>query len=170
MANVVDLSQLDSDLASGDVADYNFIAPDQCHDMHGRGGAGSSDPCDFSNAQLLIAAGDTFLKDLVGKITSAPSWNGNSVIFITWDESDFTGSGPFGFGDTSGCCDANPGGGHVVTLVISHSDHTARSSSVAYNHYTLLRTIEDGWHLGCLAFTCDASNVPTMSDLVGPRG
>src|SRR5205085_6690911 len=36
MANVVDLSQLDSDLASGNVADYNFIAPDQCHDMHGR--------------------------------------------------------------------------------------------------------------------------------------
>ena len=36
MANVVDLSQLDADLASGNVADYNFIAPDQCHDMHGR--------------------------------------------------------------------------------------------------------------------------------------
>jgi hypothetical protein len=170
MANVVDLSQLDGDLASGNVADYNFIAPDQCHDMHGRGGGGSSDPCDFSNEQLLISAGDAFLKDLVGKITSSSSWNGNSVIFITWDESDFTGSGPFGFGDTSGCCDANPGGGHVVTLVISHSDHAARSSSIAYNHYSMLRTIEDGWHLGCLAFTCDRANVPAMSDLVGPRG
>ena len=169
MANVVDLTQLDADLASGNVGDYNFIAPDQCHDMHGRG-APASDPCSFSNEQLLISAGDTFLKDLVGKITASPAWTGNSVIFITWDESDFTGSGPFGFGDTSGCCDANPGGGHVVTLVLSHSDHAARASDVSYNHYSLLRTIQDGWKLGCLANTCDTANVPPMSDLVGPRG
>jgi hypothetical protein len=168
MANVVDLSQLDADLASGNVADFNFIAPDQCHDMHGIGAVGN--PCDFSQVQGLIAAGDSFLRDLVGKITSSSSWNGNSVIFITWDESDFTGSGPFGFGDTSGCCDANPGGGHVVTLVISHSDHSARRSDVAYNHYSILRTIEDGWGLGCLANTCDTANVAAMSDLVGPRG
>lgn len=170
MANVVDLSQLDADLASGHVADYNFIAPDQCHDMHGRGGGGPSDPCNFSNVQHLIAAGDAFLRDLVSEITSSPSWNGNSVIFIAWDESDFTNSGPFGFGDTSGCCDASPGGGHVVSLVISHSDHAARTSSVPYNHYSLLATIEDGWNLGCLANTCDAANVPSMADLVGPRG
>lgn len=169
MANVVDLAQLDADLASGNVGDYNFIAPDQCHDMHGRG-APASDPCSFSNEQSLISTGDAFLKDLVGKITTSRAWTGNSVIFITWDESDFTGSGPFGFGDTSGCCDANPGGGHVVTLVLSHSDHAARTSDVPYNHYSLLRTIQDGWKLGCLANTCDTPNVPPMSDLVGPLG
>jgi len=172
MANVVDLSQLDSDLASGNVADYNFIAPDQCHDMHGRA-ATPADPCDFSQVQSLIATGDAFLSDTVGKIMSAPSWNGNSVIFVLWDESDFTGSPTdFGFGDTSGCCDspAGHGGGHVVGLVISHSDHSARTSDVAYNHYSVLRTIQDGWHLGCLGFTCDTANVPAMSDLVGPQG
>jgi len=94
------------------------------------------------------------------------------VNFITWDESDFTGSGPFGFGDTSGGCDSPPGdgGGHVVTLTISHSDHSERSSNMAYNHYSMLATIEGGWKLGCLAFTCDTANVATMSDLVGPQG
>jgi hypothetical protein len=56
-----------------------------------------------------------------------------------------------------------------VTITISHSDHSHRSSSVAYNHQSMLATIEDGWQLGCLAFTCDTANVPTMSDLVGPR-
>jgi len=30
----------------------------------------------------------------------------------------------------------------------------------------MLATIEDGWHLGCLAFTCDTANVQPMSDLV----
>jgi len=34
----------------------------------------------------------------------------------------------------------------------------------------MLATIQDGWHLGCLAFTCDTANVQPMSDLVGPRG
>ncbi|HKI92799.1 MAG TPA: alkaline phosphatase family protein [Gaiellaceae bacterium] len=160
MANVVDLSQLQADLASGNVADYNFIAPDQCHDMHGRSTAGD---CFYGNVPGLIATGDAFLKDLVGTITSSPAWNGNSAIFITWDESEYP------FGDTNGCCSAVPGGGHVVTLVISHSDHAARTSDVAYNHYSLLATIQDGWHLGCLANTCDVADVPRMTDLVGPK-
>ena len=161
MANVVDLNQLDADLASGHVADYNFIAPDQCHDMHGRG-APAADPCSYANEQSLIASGDAFLAGLVGRITSSSSWNGNSVIFITWDESDYP------FGDVSGCCTADPGGGHVVTLTISASAHEARVSDTPYNHYSILATIEDGWKLGCLNATCDTSAVPRMTDLVGP--
>ena len=170
VANIVDFSQFGTDLASGNVPDYSWISPDQCHDMHGRA-ATAADPCDFSQIQSLISTGDQFLRDTVGAIQASPAWNGNSVIFITWDESDFTGSPTdFGFGDTGGCCTANPGGGHVLTLVISHSDHTARQSAVAYNHYSMLRTIEDGWRLGCLAATCDTANVPAMADLVGPAG
>ena len=170
VAKIVDFSKFSSDLAKNSVPDYSWISPDQCNDMHGRGGGGPSDSCDFSNVQGLIATGDAFLSSTVGAIMNSRAWNGNSVIFIAWDESDFTNSGPFGFGDTSGCCDANPGGGHVVMLTISHSDHSARTSNVAYNHYSMLSTIEGGWSLGCLAFTCDTANVPTMSDLVGPKG
>ena len=164
MANIVDFSQFSNDLANKNVPDFSWISPDQCHDMHGRGGGGSSDPCDFSNEQQLISTGDAFLSTTVSAIMNSQAWNGNSVIFITWDESDFP------FSDTSGCCDAVPGGGHVVMITISHSDHSARTSSVAYNHYSMLSTIEGGWKLGCLAFTCDTANVPTMSDLVGPKG
>jgi len=161
MANVVDFSQFAADLAGGQVPDYSWISPDQCHDMHGRSTAGA---CNFGNVQGLISTGDRFLSDTVSAITSSSAWTGNSAIFITWDETDFP------FVDVSGCCDAVPGGGHVVTIVISHSDHAARTSSVAYNHYSMLRTIQDGWRLGCLGFTCDTANVPAMSDLVGPKG
>jgi hypothetical protein len=164
MANLVDFSEFSADLASNSVPDYVWISPDQCHDMHGRGGGGSSDPCDFSNVQKLIATGDAFLSATVNAITSSQAWTGNSVIFITWDESDFP------FTDVSGCCHAVPGGGHVVTLTISHSDHSARTSNVPYNHYSMLATIEGGWKLGCLDFTCDTANVPPMGDLVGPQG
>jgi phosphatidylinositol-3-phosphatase len=175
MANNVDLSQLSADLASGDVPSYSFIDPDQCHDMHGRGGP-STDPCNFGNVQGLIATGDTFLKDTVGAIMASSAWNGNSAIFIQWDESDFTGTGPIGFGDTSGCCDSPTlngnlnGGGHVVALVISHSNHSAATSDVSYNHYSVLRAIQDGWQLGCLQFTCDVANVPSIEALTGPMG
>jgi phospholipase C len=161
MANVVDFSQLSTDLASGNVPDYVWISPDQCHDMHGIGNSG---PCNFGNVQGLITAGDTFLNDTVTAIMSSSAWTGNSVIFITWDETEFP------FADVSGCCDAVPGGGHVVTLVISHSNHSAVTSGVAYNHYSMLATILDGWRLDCLGFTCDTANVPAMSDLTGPRG
>jgi len=163
VANIVDFSQFASDLANNTVPDFSWISPDQCHDMHGRA-ATPSDPCDFSQVQALIATGDAFLQNTVSAIMSSRAWNGNSVIFITWDESDFP------FSDTSGCCNANPGGGHVVMLTISHSDHSARTSKVAYNHYSMLATIEGGWELGCLANTCDTANVPAMADMVGPKG
>ena len=170
LAKLVDLSQLGADLASNHVPDYSWISPDQCNDMHGRGGGGSSDPCDFSNEQNLIHMGDTFLANTVAEIMSSKAWGPGSVIFITWDESDFTGSPTdFGFGDTRGCCDANPGGGHVLTLVIRGGHSRPDSSFTPYNHYSLLRTIEDSWHLGCLANTCDTANVPPMVDLVDRR-
>jgi hypothetical protein len=170
VANIVDFSQLATDLANNTVADYVWITPDQCHDMHGRAST-PSDPCDFSQVQALIATGDSFLLNTVNAIMTSKAWTGNSVIFITWDESDFTGSGFMGFGDVNGCCGSVPGegGGHVVMITISHSDHSSRTSNVAYNHYSMLATIEDGWQLGCLEFTCDTVNVPPMSDLVGPK-
>jgi hypothetical protein len=170
MANIVDLSQLDTDLASKDgkdVPDYSWISPDQCNDMHGRG-APASDPCSFSNEPLLIQAGDAFLSTYVGKIMASKAWSGDSSIFIVWDESDFTNSpNNFGFGDTRGCCDANPGGGHVLTLVINRNSDGPSGSFQLYNHYSLLSTIENSWNLGCLAFTCDTTNVKPMSDLAG---
>jgi phospholipase C len=168
MSKIVDLGQLNSDLAAGRVPNYVWISPDQCNDMHGRSTAGD---CNYANVQGLITTGDTFLSNTVGSIMSSSAWKGNSQIFIMWDESDYTGSGFGGFGDDSGCCDsvAGQGGGHVVSLVISHSGDDGRTSHVAYNHYSLLRTIQDGWHLGCLAFTCDKANVRAMSDLVSQR-
>jgi phospholipase C len=169
MANIVDFSQLSTDLASGNVADYVWISPDQCNDMHGRSTAGA---CNFGNEAGLIATGDAFLSSTVGAIMSSSAWTGNSAIFVMWDESEFTNSGFGGFGDDSGCCDsvAGQGGGHVASIVISHSNHSAVQSGVSYNHYSLLRTIQDGWQLGCLGFTCDTANVPAMSDLTGPKG
>jgi hypothetical protein len=169
VGNIVDFSQFATDLASNTVPDYVWISPDQCNDMHGRG-ATPADPCDFSQVPALIAAGDAFLLHTVNAIMTSKVWTGNSVIFIVWDESDFTGSGPLGFGDTSGCCDANPGGGHVLGLVISNALRFARSANDPFNHYSMLSTIQRSWDLGCLGNTCDRRNVKPMRALAGSGG
>ena len=162
MENVVALERFYDDLANNTVPDYSWISPDQCHDMHGRAGATKADPCDFSQVQRLIATGDAFLRATVNRIMASRAWTGNSAIFITWDESDFP------FGDVSGCCDAPAaaGGGHVVTLVISHNEDEHITSDDPFNHYSMLSTIQRSWKLGCLAFTCDTANVKPMRDLV----
>jgi len=126
--------------------------------MHGRGGGGSADPCDFSNEQPLIQAGDTFLADTVSEIMSSKAWGRTRSSSSLGTRSDFTGSPTdFGFGDTRGCCDANPGGGHVLTIVINGGPNEPQASFTPYSHYSMLRTIEDSWHLGCLAHTCDTT-------------
>jgi phospholipase C len=75
-AHVVDYSQLDADLASGQVPNYAFITPDLNHDMH-----------DGS-----IAQGDAWLAAEMPKIFASPAFQNGGVLFLLWDE----GSGTFG--------------------------------------------------------------------------
>lgn len=41
----------------------------------------------------------------------------------------------------------------------------AQASFTPYNHYSLLAAVEDNWHLGCLANTCDSANVTPIEGL-----
>ena len=89
-----------------------------------------------------VAQGDAFLKAFVPKIVDSPAF-ANGLLFITWDE----GSGTVG------------GGGQVATLVIANDVPAGFRSSKTHNHFSLLRTIQDSWNLGCLAHTCEANNL-----------
>ena len=157
LTHIVDLTQLTSDLAAGTVADLVWISPDQCHDMHGLPGHGSA--CAPSHDQQRIATGDAFLSWTVGAIMASSAWTSGSLIFVTWDEA--------GGQDTAGCCSADPGGGHILTIVISHDDPGPRTSDVAYDHYSLLSSVQAVLHLGCLGSTCDVGSVRPMTDLIG---
>ncbi len=171
MTNIYDLAHLTADLKLGDdFPNYAWISPDQCHDMHGLSAPTTSDPCDFSQIQSLISMGDTFLKDTVHQIMSSSVWKDNTAIFITWDEADYTGSGFQGFGDDSGCCDSpsGQGGGHVLTLIITKNNESRNGQRVLFqpaNHFSMLAAIEQNFHLGCLANTCDTANVQPLSGL-----
>jgi hypothetical protein len=89
-----------------------------------------------------VATGDAFLGDFVPTIINSPEF-ADSVLFITWDEG-VTGTG---------------GGGHAATLVVSPLVPAGTRSDVAHTHYSLLRTIENAWGLGCLAEACKANDL-----------
>jgi hypothetical protein len=158
----VPIDQLDQDLDSGNVPTFSYIVPDECHDMHG-------DPpycLDSGNIgdpqnQHLVAVGDAYLGQLVSEITNAPFWaRGNNAIAITFDSGD----------DNSGCCDANPGGGQVATVVVTSHGPRAVKDATPANHYSLLGTVQKALGLGCLQFTCDTANVKPLSALFTVTG
>jgi len=75
-SHVVDYTQLDADLASGQVPNYVFITPDLNHDMH----------------DGTIAAGDAWLAAELPKIFASPAYQNGGALFLLWDE----GSGTLG--------------------------------------------------------------------------
>jgi len=152
LRKIVPWSQLYRDLATGRAPNLSYIVPDQCHDMHGTSSCSGGDA-------TLIPAGDTTVGNLVQAILRSPAWRaGNNAIVVTWDEDDFNAT-------NLGCCDANPGGGHVATIVITNHGRRPVQDAMAYNHYSLLQTIQGVFRLGCLQYTCDTANVTPMARL-----
>ena len=91
-----------------------------------------------------ISTGDQWLSHAVPPILASPAYrNQNSALFITWDEDD-------------------NGNNQVATLVIAKSVPPGFRSSVAYDHYSLLKTVESSWGLAPL--TSNDSAATPMSD------
>jgi phosphatidylinositol-3-phosphatase len=156
LANMVPDTQLTTDLADKVLPNFSLIVPDQCHDMHGTG------TC--STPTSLISAGDTYVGNTVKAITSSKDWkHGRNAMVITWDEDDFSDQGLPG----TGCCGADPGGGHVATIVISNKGHYPITDGTAYNHYSLLRSYEAAFGVAPLAHAADPV-VPPMTPLFHP--
>lgn len=157
LQKLVPITQLALDIQNGQVPNFGFIVPDQCHDMHGAppfcvnpGSPGS--PTD----NTIVQQGDSYANSVINQITGSSMWpHGNNAIVIAWDEGN----------SNSGCCDANPGGGNVAAIVVTNHGPRGVQDRTNYNHYSLLLTIEQAFGLGCLQFTCDTTNVKPMVPL-----
>ena len=176
------------------IPNFVYIVPNQCHDMHGGvyGAVGEGSPCPYGstnddpNDASLKQKADAFVKQAVTTIMSSKAWSGNSAIFIVADEGDYNGnSANGGWADASGCCDSpvvaagspsiSPtwpggvyGGGLAPAVVITTNGPRHYVSTTPYNHYSLLTTIEQNWHLGYLGNAGDtAGGVLPMNDLLG---
>lgn len=137
-ANVVPFEQLQTDLQRGQVPNFSLLVPDMCHDLHG-------DLRCLGRANME-RMGDAFVKTWADKIMASPVWKPGAALIITFDEGE----------------DAQGGGGRVATIILTPGSQAGRSSDQPYNHYSLLRSIED--HLGVPPLR-EAARAKPMSDL-----
>jgi hypothetical protein len=104
-----------------------------------------------------IRTGDKFLSRLLPPLLRRLEPDG--LLFVTWDEGDFASE--------RGCCRL-AAGGNVAAIVAGGAARRGAVSTVPYDHYSVLRTIEDVWRLpdlGGAACPCTRA----MRDLIAPE-
>lgn len=153
--NDVGLDKLKSDLTSTkSTPSFAYIVPDRCHD-------GNPTPC-APGAPAGMSAADGWLKKVIPEITGSKAYKENGLLVLTVDQAPSGGE----YGDSSSCCGqpAFPnlpapaggigpsGGGQVGALLLSPFIKGGATVQDTYNHFSLLRTVEDLFGLGHLGY------------------
>lgn len=171
--HVVRLERLSEDLQSeASTPAFAFITPSLCSDGHDA-------PCVDHRPGGLRSA-DAFLREWVPRILESPAYRKDGLLVVTFDEGDAE-EAPDGHGGYTvtypgeKCCNQQPGpnlgafpqtekegkyqitisdfgGDRTGTVLLSPYLRAGTRSATPFNHYSLLRTIEDllgtGRHLG----------------------
>jgi hypothetical protein len=136
-----DMSTFNHAVSTGNVGRFNFIVPNECEDGH--------DNCKPQGNG--IAQFDAFLAKEVPLIENSPTFSldPNAVLIITFDEGT-SNQGP-------GSSKQFNGGGNVAFAVTGPlvADGT---DSHSYNHYSFLRTLEDGFGITDYAGNAASAN------------
>jgi hypothetical protein len=119
MAHIRPFGELGPDLKAGNVAQYIWITPNLCDDMH--------DTC----AGDAIAHGDTWLSKHVPIILHSAAYKTGGALFITWDEATNKTDGPIG----------------MIVLSPFAKGH-GYSNSLSYTHGSTLRTMQEIFNVG----------------------
>jgi Phosphoesterase family len=122
------MATFNSDLATGNAADFNFVVPNGCDD-----GERNCGPVNDRYLQF-----DAFLAREVPLIEASPAFGKNGVIVVTYDEDQRMG----GMAAKNGLAS----GGHVVCALLSPLVRRGEYRPTTYS-YGLLRTIQDGFGL-----------------------
>ncbi|RUL73086.1 alkaline phosphatase family protein [Dyella choica] len=148
---VVNLDHLAGDLARLDsTANFVYITPNLCHDGHDA-------PCKNGEPGGLISA-DAFLRSWVPRIVDSAAFKRDGLLIITFDEGN----------DGKACCNEKPlpggpqpggkigpGGGQIGAVLLSPYIAPGTQSDKDYNHYGLLRSLEDIFGLSHLGYARD---------------
>jgi hypothetical protein len=149
--HVVNLSALPGDLkTAAGTPNYVFISPGLCNDGHDA-------TCLSGDHKGGLGQADAFLREWVPRITSSPAFRTqNGLLIVTFDEADTS--------DASACCGevagattispgrTGPGGGDVGAVLLSPCIAPGTISQTPYNHYTMLRSVEDIFGLSHLGY------------------
>jgi phospholipase C len=156
-AHDVPLEQLTADLSSAATTpNLSYITPNLCHDGH-------DTPCANGEPGGLVSA-DAWLRTWVPKILASPAFAKDGLLVVTFDEADNKGPD-----SAAACCGEGPGpnaaapgiygmgGGRVGAVVVSPFVSPGSFNNTAYNHYGLLRTIENTFSLAPLGYASTVS-------------
>ncbi len=150
------LSRLEVDLKSvATTPNLVFITPNLCNDGHN----GPSAICLGGG----LKSADRFLREWVPKIMASPAYQNDGMLLITFDEAEVGANG-----DATACCNeptgpntllpglTGPGGGRIGAVILSRYVKAGSTNDMPYNHYSLLRSLEDLWHLDHLGYAAQA--------------
>jgi phosphatidylinositol-3-phosphatase len=165
-AHIVKLRELAIDLGRiATTPNYSFITPNLCHDGH------DARCADGKTGGLVAING--FLEKWVPLITRSPAFRKDGLLIITFDESD--GQAPDAY---DACCNemplptnpnrpgfSGPGGGRIGAVLLSPYIRPGTVSRVPYDHYSLLRSVEDIFDLGHLGYAAEPGLQPFGSDV-----
>ena len=159
-AHVVNLSALTNDLTHVDTTpNFTYITPNLCHDGHDA-------PCKNGEKGGLISANE-FLRMWVPRILDSPAFKKDGLLIITFDEGTAgdacCGEQPLPGGPKPG--QFGPGGGQIGAVLLSPFIKPGTTSTVSYNHYSLLRTLEDIFGLKHLGYASTDSLQPFGPDV-----
>lgn len=166
--NVVPLTQLDVDLQRASTTPrYVFISPNLCEDGHDA-------PCVDGRPGGLVSA-DAFLREWVPKILASRAFRHDGLLVVTFDEGDLSGTAM----DSSACCNeptgpntlspgvTGPGGGRTGAVLISKYIRPGSVNATPYNHYSLLRSVEDLFAVPHLGYAAQDGLVAFGADVYG---
>jgi len=128
-------TELATDLQQNTEANYNFITPNLCDDMH--------DTCAPLNDS--VKQGDTWLAQNLPTILNSQAYMNGGIVFITWDEGE-GGDGPIG-----------------MIVLSNNAKGGGYSNTIQYTHSSTLRTLEEIF--GVSPLLGDAANSNDLSDL-----
>jgi hypothetical protein len=176
---------LSRDLAgpAANVPAYSFVTPNLCDDGHDSNGCTGPDAAGGRTHGL--SAVDSWLRRHVPGILASRAYADGGMLVVTWDEAAAIPTMPDdGTPDATGCCDeqtlntpraggatldlsgvagvVGSGGGRTGAVVLSPYIKAGTTSAVPYNHYGLLRTVEDLFGLDRLGYAGQASGVSTF--------
>jgi hypothetical protein len=155
--HVVPYAQLARDFKDKSVPNYAFIVPNTCDDGH-------DSPCANGKTGGLLRANAWLAGNAPRLVTYVRKHNG--LLAITTDESSNS--------DTGGCCgggiDGTRGfGGDVGLLAISPWIPKGVTNRTAYDHASLLRTVEDGFGIKQHLNDAGSANEHAMTDVFRVR-
>ena len=150
-SKIVDLSQLETDVAKGSLPRFTIIVPDGNHDAHDCPVGMSS--CTVSQT---LAAADAFLSSTLQPILELRDFQpgGSGLIVVTFDEC--------AGGTNAGC------GASVYTALIGPKIKPHTVSSSPYKHENALRTMLDSLRIG--VYPGAAASAADMSDFFTTTG